>query len=143
MRRGEESHKWAQRDLDEDEESEAVELWRKVFGKEWFPLNSDPEVAEGLRAAALAILASLGLWHISQGFEHLLVEYGAPYRLAASDSRVGPGLWLVTAGPAAAALLSLAYLARDLIRWLIRARQAQRGTHLHPINALLIYTNLH
>lgn len=56
MRRVEESHRWAERALEQDDESEAeaAELWQKVFGEEWFPLNVDQEKAKHLSAATLA-----------------------------------------------------------------------------------------
>jgi len=56
MRRVEESHSWVERALEQDDESEAeaAELWQKVFGEEWFPLNVDQEKAKHLRAATLA-----------------------------------------------------------------------------------------
>lgn len=54
MRRVEESHKWAARALEQNDESKAAELWQKVFGKKWFPLNADQEKAKRLSAAALA-----------------------------------------------------------------------------------------
>jgi len=53
MRRVDESHKWAVRALEQDEEPEAVELWQKVFGEDWFFLDPDQERGKALRAAIL------------------------------------------------------------------------------------------
>jgi hypothetical protein len=52
MRRVEESHRWAERALEQDSESEAVQLWQNVFGDR-FPDDVEQEKAKSLRDAAL------------------------------------------------------------------------------------------
>lgn len=54
MRRVDESLGWAERALGQDDRSEAVDLWRKVFGEDWFPFETAAEKGARLRAAVLA-----------------------------------------------------------------------------------------
>jgi len=49
-----ESKRWAERALQQDDDSKAVELWQKVFGVEWFPAVVAQKIGESLRAANLA-----------------------------------------------------------------------------------------
>lgn len=72
----------------------------------------------------LAIVVSLGLWQAWEGSQHLLVEYGEPYRLATPGYSVEPGLWLVAGGLSAACLVSLACVVREFLWWLNRTTQA-------------------
>ncbi len=53
MRRIDESLGWAERALAEDDE-DAVALWQKVFGEEWFPSEVEAQKAARLREAVLA-----------------------------------------------------------------------------------------
>lgn len=54
MRRLDESRGWVQSALAQEDPGEAAELWRKVFGEDWFPLEVLDEKVASLRAAALA-----------------------------------------------------------------------------------------
>ncbi len=54
MRRIYESYRWAERALASDDAADAISLWQKVFGDEWFPQNADQFKAESLKSAAVA-----------------------------------------------------------------------------------------
>lgn len=54
MRRAEESLRWAERALSQEDEAKAVSYWQYVFGEEWFPQEVELAKAQRLRAAVLA-----------------------------------------------------------------------------------------
>jgi len=54
MDRVKESHGRAKRALEQDDETDAISLWRKEFGDAWFPEDVEQERANSLRSAALA-----------------------------------------------------------------------------------------
>lgn len=72
-----------------------------------------------------AILAPVGLWHVREGYYHLLIEYGAPYRLATPGIKSRFGLWLVVAGLGVVLLAGLVGLVASVSAWLLRTWQAQ------------------
>jgi hypothetical protein len=59
MRRVEESLRWAEQALSQEDESKAVSYWQYVFGEDWFPLEVERAKAQRLREAVLAASAAV------------------------------------------------------------------------------------
>lgn len=82
LNRLEETHRWARRAVETDDADEAVELWQRVFGDEWFPSKADLS-AEYQKVGALSQAG--GLFVTSAG--EVLTERPATGKCVSSPAK--------------------------------------------------------